>query len=372
MGEAERRVMTHSHQNLTVEPIEPSHEAFSGLSARLSSRAESVLREIVEQYLETGIPVGSHAVAQRLTPTMSSATIRNIMAELTRAGLLFSPHISAGRLPTDRGLRLFVDGLLQFGALAESERETINQRLSLKGRSMQDTLTEASSMLSGLSAAAGLVLAPKNDGVLKHIEFVSIGPGKALVILVAADSQVENRMIEVPPALPSSTLVEAGNYLNSLLGDVSLSGLRDRVTLSLKENKTQLDALTAYVVDNGLAAWDEPHSRLFVRGQANLLTNITELDKLSIIQMLFERLEAEETMLQLLELVQQSQSVRIYIGAESGFFGLSGMSMVVAPARNDQNRIVGATAVIGPTRLDYGRVLPVVDYTAQVIGRLLN
>ncbi|GBQ09535.1 heat-inducible transcriptional repressor HrcA [Swaminathania salitolerans] len=345
---------------------------FSNLPGGMNARSASILREIVEEYMETGGPVGSQTLAQRLTPSLSAATIRNVMAELTQAGLLFSPHVSAGRLPTEKGVRLFVDGLLQFGALDEIERARIATRLSVRGRSMQEMLTEASSMLSGLSAAAGLVLAPKGDGALKHIEFVALGPGKALVILVAADGQVENRVIETPPGLPPSALVEAGNYLNSLLGDVTLPVLRQRVSDDLAQNRSELDTLAASVIESGLATWDAQHGTLYLRGQGNLLTDITEIEKLATIQMLFERLEAQETMLQLLQLAQESEGVRIYIGAESGFFGMSGVSMVVAPARNEHDRIVGAIGVIGPTRLNYGRIVPVVDYTARVIGRLLS
>lgn len=338
----------------------------------LDARSAAVLREVVEQYVETGGPVGSRTLSQRLTPSLSPATIRSVMAELANAGLLFSPHTSAGRLPTDKGVRLFVDGLLQFGDLSEDERAHIAGRLELRGRSMQDTLAEASAMLSGLSSAAGLVMAPKSDAALKHIEFVALGPSRVLVILVGADGQVENRVIETPPGVPPSALVEAGNYLNARLGDITLVSLRQRVTEEMQASRHELDSLAASVIESGLAVWDENHGTLFLRGQGNLLTDITEIERLTTIQMLFERLETQETMLRLLQLAQDSEGVRIYIGAESGMFGMAGVSMVVAPARNENNRIVGAIGVIGPTRLNYGRIVPVVDYTAQVIGRLLG
>ncbi|AQS87862.1 heat-inducible transcription repressor [Neoasaia chiangmaiensis NBRC 101099] len=344
----------------------------NGLSHGLDSRAAAILREIVEQYVETGEPVGSRTLSQRLTPILSPATIRNVMADLTQAGLLFSPHVSAGRLPTEKGVRLFVDGLLQFGGLSEDDRQQIARRLEPRGRSVQDMLGEASAMLSGLSAAAGLVLAPKNDAALKHIEFVALGPSRVLVILVGANGQVENRVIETPPGVPPSALVEAGNYLNARLGDLTLAALRTRVSEEMQADRHELDALAANVIESGLATWDESHGTLFLRGQGNLLTDITEIERLTTIQMLFERLETQETMLRLLQLAQDSEGVRIYIGAESGLFGMSGVSMVVAPARNEAQRIVGAIGVIGPTRLNYGRIVPVVDYTAQVIGRLLG
>ncbi len=337
-------------------------------------RSASVLREIVEQYVATGEPVGSRTLSRRLPMALSPATIRNVMSDLTEAGLLFAPHTSAGRLPTERGLRLFVDGLLQTGSLAEDEREAIGRALEARGRSLEDTLVEASTMLAGLAGAAGLVLAPKSDGAVRHIEFVPLGPGRALVILVAADGQVENRVIEIPPGLPPSALTQAGNYLNARLSGCSLGELRRVVGADMAEDRTQLDALTTQVVEAGLATWtgEGRGGALIVRGQARLLSEVTGIESLAAIQTLFERLERQETMLRLLELAEESDGVRIYIGAESGLFGGTGVSMVVAPARNGADRIVGAIGVIGPTRINYGRIIPVVDYTARVIGRLLG
>src|SRR5689334_10074363 len=340
----------------------------------LDARSAAVLREIVEQYVETGEPVGSRTLSRRLPMSLSPATIRNVMADLTEAGLLFAPHTSAGRLPTEQGLRLFVDGLLHFGELAEDEREAITAALAASGRSLEDTLAEASSMLSGLSQAAGMVLAPKSEGAIRHIEFVPLGPGRALVVLVNADGHVENRVIEIPPGLPPSALQQAANYLYARLSGRSLAELRLIVAGQISANRTELDTLSAQVVEAGLATWTgegRPGS-LIVRGQARLLSDVTQIERLTAIQALFERLEAQETMLRLLELAEQSEGVRIFIGAESGLFGTSGVSMVVAPARNDGGRIVGAIGVIGPTRINYGRIIPVVDYTARVIGRLLG
>ena len=353
----------------------------AGFSARsnilppgLDARSAAVLREIVEEYVETGDPVGSRTLSRRLPMNLSPATIRNVMADLTEAGLLFAPHTSAGRLPTERGLRLFVDGLLQFGELGDEEREAISAALAASGRSLEDTLADASTLLSGLSDAAGLVLAPKSEGPLRHIEFVSLGTGRALVVLVNADGHVENRIIDIPPGLPPSALQRAGNYLNARLSGRPLSELRRVVADELAADRTQLDALTGQVVETGLATWsaEDRAGSLIVRGQARLLQDVTQIERLAAIQVLFERLETQETMLRLLELAENSEGVRIFIGAESALFGLSGMSMVVAPARNAAHRLVGAIGVIGPTRINYGRIIPVVDYTARVIGRLLG
>lgn len=348
--------------------------AASQLPQGLDQRSAAILREIVEQYVETGEPVGSRTLSKRLPIALSPATIRNVMADLTDAGLLFAPHTSAGRLPTDRGLRLFVDGLLQFGELAEDEREAISAALEASGRSLEDTLSEAGTMLSGLSSAAGLVLAPKSDGPVKHIEFVPLGVGRALVVLVSADGHVENRVIETPPGLPPAALQEAGNFLNARLTGRTLAELRAAVSEEMTLDRSSLDTLSAAVVEAGLATWagEGRSASLIVRGQARLLADVTEIERLTSIQRLFERLETEETILRLLELAEHSEGVRIFIGAESGLFGTSGVSMVVAPARNAQHRIVGAIGVIGPTRINYGRIIPVVDYTARVIGRLLG
>lgn len=359
---------------LTVpNPLDPFASHFTPPSA-LDPRSSAVLREIVEQYVETGEPVGSRSVALRLPTSLSPATIRAVMADLTEAGLLFAPHTSAGRLPTERGLRLFVDGLLQYGEVPEGERETISRALEANGRSLEGVLADTSLMLSGLSSAAGLVIAPKTEGAVRHIEFVPLGAGRAMVILVSADGQVENRVLEVPAGLPPSALTEAANYLNARLQGRSLAVLKRVVAEDLVADRTVLDDLTSQVVAAGLATWSDEGrgGSLIIRGQARLLADITQIEHLAAIQLLFERLENQETMLRLLELAESSAGVRIFIGTESGLFGTAGMSMVVAPARNAQDRIIGAIGVIGPSRINYGRVIPVVDYTARVIGRLLG
>ncbi|WP_426955282.1 heat-inducible transcriptional repressor HrcA [Muricoccus radiodurans] len=339
----------------------------------LDNRAAAILRQVVELYVETGEPVGSRTLSRRLPLTLSPATIRNAMADLEEAGLLYAPHTSAGRLPTERGLRLFVDGLLEFGDLTDEEREAIAARCAASGRSLQDTLAEAGQMLSGLAGAAGLVVAPKADSAIRHIEFVALGPGRALVVLVGERGHVENRVIEVPADLPAGALTQAGNYLNARLNGRTLEEARGLVTTEIAANRTALDALTNQVVQSGLATWaGGGGGSLILRGQSRLLQNLDQAQRVAEIQSLFDRLEAQETMLRLLELAQRGQGVQIFIGAESGVFDTAGLSMVVAPFRNGQERIVGAIGVIGPTRINYGRVIPVVDYTAQVIGRMLG
>ncbi len=346
-------------------------------ASALNLRSTAVLRELVEVYVATGEPVGSRTLSRRLPLNLSPASIRNVMADLEEAGLLYAPHTSAGRLPTQQGLRLFVDGLLEFGDLGQEERAEISARCAAHGRSLQDTLAEAGQMLSGLAGAAGLVVAPKGEAPLRHIEFVPLGPGRALVVLVQGDGRVENRVIEVPPGLPPSALVQAGNYLNARLSDLTLDETRANVTQEITANRSALDALTTQVVEAGMATWaggakGSEHGSLILRGQARLLENMENLTRVHEIQALFERLEAQETTLKLLELAQRGEGVQIFIGAESGLFSTAGLSVVVAPFRNAQEKIVGAIGVIGPSRINYGRVIPVVDYTARVIGRLLG
>ena len=351
----------------------PRSPTGSGTAERLNGRSATILRQLVELYVETGEPVGSRTLSRRLPLALSPATIRNAMADLEEAGLLFAPHTSAGRLPTQRGLRLFVDGLLEFGQLSEVEREAIAARCAASGRSLQDTLGEASRMLSGLAGAAGLVLAPKAESAVRHIEFVALGPGRALVVLVGESGQVENRVIEVPAGLPAGSLGQATNYLNARLNGRTLAEALDQVSVDIAGNRTALDALTTQVIEAGLATWaGGGGGSLILRGQSRLLENLDHVARVDEIRTLFDRLEAQETMLELLELVQRGEGVQIFIGAESGFFDSAGLSMVVAPFRNGQEQIVGAVGVVGPTRINYGRIIPVVDYTAQVIGRLLG
>lgn len=357
----------------TTPPPRATPAASTPASPGLDGRSAAILRQIVELYVETGEPVGSRTLSRRLPVALSPATIRNAMADLEEAGLLYAPHTSAGRLPTDRGLRLFVDGLLEFGDLTDEEREAIAARCAASGRSLQETLGEAGRMLSGLAGAAGLVLAPKTDAAVRHVEFVALGPGRALVVLVGEGGRVENRVIEVPTGLPAGSLAQATNYLNARLGGRTLEDTRAEVAAEIAAHRTTLDSLTEQVISAGLATWSGGDGGgLILRGQSKLLQDVDHAARVAEIGALFDWLEAQETMLRLLELVQGGEGVRIFIGAESGLFDTAGVSMVVAPFRDGRERIVGAVGVVGPTRLNYGRIIPVVDYTARVIGRLLG
>lgn len=340
----------------------------------LNERSREIFREIVDAYMDTGEPVGSRTISRRLSTTLSPATIRNVMADLEEAGLLFAPHTSAGRLPTEAGMRLFVNGLMEVGRLSDADREVLEARLTGDARTLDAMLQEAGTLLSGLARCAGLVLAPAGSSVaIKHLEVISLGPGRALVVLVTEGGQVENRVIDVPHGLPPSALREASNFLNAQLAGETLGEARERVLAELDSHRHEIDALAARVVEAGLADWGgETGSALIVRGQSHLLEDVTALEDLERIRSLFDALETREQALKLLELVGQGRGVQIFIGADNHLFRLSGCSMVVAPYRDSRERLVGAIGVIGPTRINYARIIPMVDYTAQVVGRLIG
>ncbi len=340
----------------------------------LNERSREVLRHIVDAFVETGAPIGSRTLSRRLGLDLSPATIRNVMADLEELGLLFAPHTSAGRLPTDLGLRLCVHGLLEHGNLTSEERRHIESQCAASGRSLSEVLEEATSMLSELSHCAGLVAAPNAQAPFKHIEFVSLGPGRAMVVMVSSTRLEENRIIDVPLGLPASSLVEASNYLSSRLVGRTLLESAFEIRMELQEHRAELDELTSKVVEQGVATWSGEGKTgvLIVRGQAQLLEDVNAIEDLERIRMLFSALETKEALLSLLDLAETAEGVQIFIGAENELFGLAGCSMVVAPYGNNRQRLVGAIGVIGPTRIDYARIIPMVDYTAKVIGRLVG
>ena len=340
----------------------------------LNERSREIFRLIVDGYVQTGEPIGSRTLSRLLGQNLSPATIRNVMADLEEAGLLYAPHTSAGRLPTEAGLRLFVNGLLEIGNLAEDERHSIESLCAARGQSLAQALEEATTALSGLSHCAGVVVVPKQERPLKHIEFVHLGPGRALVVLVTEDGLVENRVLEVPLGLMPSTLVSAANFLNSRLIGRTIEEARGEIDQEIGSHKAQLDEVTSRVVSSGLACWagGEGASALIVRGQANLLEDVTALADLERLRSLFEMLETKETVLRLLDASKKAEGVQIFIGAESHLFGVAGCSLIIAPYQNSRERVIGAIGVIGPTRINYARIIPMVDYTAKVIGRSIG
>jgi heat-inducible transcriptional repressor len=343
--------------------------------SELNDRSREILRLVVEAFVETGEPVGSRTLSRRLQQKLSPATVRNVMADLEDSGLLYAPHTSAGRLPTDAGLRLFVDGILELGNLSEGDRRAIEERCSASGKSVTQVLEEASDLMSGLSKCAGLVFAPKTDQRLKHIEFVPIGPGRGLVVMVTETGLVENRVIDLPMGLPASTLNEATNFLSAKLAGKTLEETRQTVSAEIREKKAQIDELTAKVVEAGLATWSDATSGdgvLIVRGQSNLLNDVQAMTDLEHIRALFSALEAKENMLRLLDAAEIAEGVQIFIGSGSNLFSMTGCSMIVSPYLGEDERVIGAIGVVGPTRMNYARIIPMVDYTSKVVGRLLG
>lgn len=347
----------------------------------LNARSREIFRKVVDAYVATGEPVGSRTISRRLDEQLSPATIRNIMADLEEAGLLYAPHTSAGRLPTEAGLRLYVDGLLEVGGLAEDERRAIESSLAGSGRNVEAVLAEASTAISGLSRYAGLVVAPTVEKPFRHVEFVPLSPGRALVVLVTGDGMVENRVVEIPLGMPASLLVEAGNYLTTRLAGRSFNDSMQLIQREIEEGKTQLDVLSERLVSQGIATWAGDRQQdggfLLVRGQAHLLEDVTNIADLERIRGLFELLETKRNVLKLVELTQVAKGVQIFIGRENELFGLSGCSMVVAPYRapmsdGRQSSVVGAIGVLGPTRMNYARIIPIVDYTARLVSRMLG
>lgn len=358
-----------------------SHDVPIGASqvslAALNERSREIFRSIVESYLATGEPVGSRNLSRILPITLSPASVRNVMSDLEQLGLVFAPHTSAGRLPTELGLRFFVDALMQVGDLTEDNRRSIEAQVAGAGggKSMEAVLTEASQMLSGLTRSAGVVLTAKADTRLKHIEFVRLEPERALAVLVGEDGQVENRVLNVPAGLPASALTEAGNFLNAHIRGKTLSELRAEIEAALAQGQAELDQLTQKIIAAGLASWsggDTAARQLIVRGHANLLEDLHALEDLERVRSLFDALEAQRGVIDLLGRAERGDGVRIFIGSENKLFSLSGSSTIVAPYRDDAGRIVGVIGVIGPTRLNYARIIPMVDYTARVVSRLLS
>jgi heat-inducible transcriptional repressor len=342
---------------------------------QLNERSREIFRQIVESYLATGEPLGSRNLSRLITVPLSPASVRNVMQDLEELGLIYAPHTSAGRLPTELGLRFFVDALMQVGELSDKERGTIEGQVAAAGQSVEDVLTQASGLLSGLTRAAGVVLTAKANVRLKHIEFVRLEPTRALVVLVADDGQVENRVVNLPIGLPSSALIEAANFLNAHARGKTLNEAKAEMEGALEASRAELDQLTQKIVAAGLASWSGGASddrKLIVRGQANLLEDLKALDDLERVRLLFDDLETKRGVADLLGRAEQGEGVRIFIGSENKLFSLSGSSTVMAPYRDGSGRMVGVLGVIGPTRLNYARVIPMVDYTAKVVSKLLS
>jgi len=340
----------------------------------LNDRSREVFRRVVEAYLETGAPVGSRTLTRSLSEKVSAATIRNVMQDLEFLGLLGSPHVSAGRVPTQAGLRMFVDGLLEVGDLAGEDREKIDNTLGDNKGDVGALLDRVGAALSGVTRGASLVLTPKHEAPIRHIEFVSLGPDRALVVLVFADGHVENRIFQPPLGQTPSSMREAANFINAIAEGKTLSELGRAIAKEIAARRQEIDVLARALVESGMAVWQdqgETTERLIVRGRSNLLAD-AEAQDLERIRTLFDDLERKRDIADFLELAEGGEGVRIFIGSENKLFSLSGSSLVVSPYMNADRKIIGAVGVIGPTRLNYGRIVPIVNYTAQLVGRLMT
>ncbi|MBR1216778.1 heat-inducible transcriptional repressor HrcA [Bradyrhizobium sp. U87765 SZCCT0131] len=345
--------------------------------AQLNERSRDIFRQIVESYLATGEPVGSRNISRLITLPLSPASVRNVMSDLEALGLIYAPHTSAGRLPTELGLRFFVDALMQVSEPGDSERQSIEAQLAAMNRaqSVEAALEEALTRLSGLSRSAAVVLTAKSNVRLKHIEFVRLEPTQALVVLVAEDGQVENRVLALPPGVPASALTEASNFLNAHIRGKTLAETRAELETALAQSRSELDALTQKVVAAGIASWSggaTDERRLIVRGHANLLGDLHAMEDLERVRNLFDDLETKRGVIDLLGRAENADGVRIFIGSENKLFSLSGSSTIVAPYQDGAGHIVGVLGVIGPTRLNYARVIPMVDYAARVVSQMLG
>jgi heat-inducible transcriptional repressor len=341
----------------------------------MNDRSREVFQRVVEGYLQSGGPVGSRTLTQSLSENLSAATVRNVMQDLEYLGLLDSPHVSSGRIPTQMGLRLFVDGLLEVDGLAITDREKLDGTLSENPKDISATLDKIGSALSGITQGASLVLSPKQESEIEHVEFVSLAHDRALVVLVFSNGHVENRLFKPPLGQTPSSLKEAANFLNSIMQGRTLVEAKQIIQIEISVRRQELDSLAAELVENGLVFWEakgERQERLIVRGRANLLESEAEEEELNRIRLLFNDLERKQDIAEFLNLTEQSDGVRIFIGSENKLFSLSGSSLVVSPYMNSDKKVIGAVGVIGPTRLNYGRIVPIVDYTAQLVGKLIT
>ena len=339
----------------------------------LTDRARDVFRVVVENYLASGTPVGSRTIAQGSGLNLSPASIRGVMQDLEELGLLAAPHTSAGRMPTERGLRLFVDGMMHALEPSAEERAAIEARVVQPGP-VEEALAATTAALSGLSACAGLVLVPKREARLRQLGFVRLADDRALAVLVAEDGSVENRVVAVPQGTPASALHEAANYVSAMLAGLTLGEARARIEREIAAERAAIDHRLAALIEQGLAVWSEDGDRrpvLIVRGQARLLDAAAAAD-LDRVRELLDDLEGKQEIAGLLERAGEADSARIFIGAENNLFALTGSSVIARPFRGADGRLVGVVGVIGPTRLNYARIVPMVDFTAAALARMMQ
>lgn len=344
----------------------------------LDDRSREIFRRLVETYLDNGDPVGSRTLSRQLEGKLSPASIRNVMQDLELLGLIAAPHVSAGRIPTQQGLRLFLDGFLQIGDIDPEEQRLIEDALTEEDRGIEQLLGEASAALSGLSHCAGLVLSPKRDAPIDHVEIAPLSDGRAMAVIVMKDGSVENRLFAMPAGMTGSAIEQATNFLNAHLRGMTLPEARSALARKIDARKAELDSASQSLIESGLAEWsnadhgNKETGNLIVRGLSNLLKDAHAAEEIDTIRHLFDDLERQQNLANILELAEGGEGVRVFIGAESKLFSHSGSALVISPYMDSNRKIVGALGVIGPTRLNYARILPIVDYTARMVGKLVD
>ena len=345
------------------------------LNEDLDDKKKIVLNQIIDSYLIDGAPVGSKTLSNKSEEMASSSSLRNIMSQLEVMGLIYSPHVSSGRLPTEKGLRLYVDNLLAFQTIYNENDNLFLKDLNNAGqRGPKELLSEASASLSGMSSHAGIVVVPKTEKDLKHIEFVRLSKEKALVVLIDSIGSVENRIITIDEGTPDMTFEMAGNYLNSKINGQNIDELRTKINLDIKKRKNEIDSLAAGLISKGLAIWANDHSdsSLIIHGHDKLLDDVQAIEDLEKIKSLFSTLGNQELSIQLLEDIASASGVKIFIGSENRLFEGTGCSLIIAPIQTYEQKVFGALGVIGPKRMNYSKIISMVDYTSQIVSKLLN
>ena len=344
------------------------------LYLELSDKSKKIFKSVIESYLESGDPIGSKTLSKKLGFNFSASAIRSIMASLQKEGLLFAPHVSAGRLPTDKGMRYFVDGLLEFGRLSKSECETIKNQCQSTGASFEDVLDEASKMLSGLSNCASFVVAPKYQNKIKHIEFIRLSSNQIMSIVANENGLVENRILDSTSNYDESTLKQVSNYLNSKYSGKTIDEIKKIISNEIENSQLELNKISQKLVEEGIIKlvpnFEAPY--IFLHGQSSLLEDEIIAKDLDRMRTIFDDIENKSNFLSILESTNKGKGVQIFIGAKNLLFNHSGLSMVLAPYINNEQKIIGAIGVIGPMRINYARIVPLVDYTSKVIGKILS
>jgi len=337
----------------------------------LTDRSRQILEAIIEDYIQTAEPVGSRTITRRHGLSLSPATVRNVMADLEEMGFLVSPHTSAGRVPTDKAYRLYVDSLVRLNRIAREEREEIRRRCSLTGKDIGEVLKETSRTLSSISHYMGIVMAPRfTANIFRHMEFIKLSGKKILAILVSQCGTVQNKIIETDDDLKIDDLNRMSNYLNDFLQGLTIAQVKKRILDEMQEDKVRYDTLMTKALELSRQTLEDGEIEVFIEGQANILDQ-PEFADVAKMKDIIRAFEEKGQLLALLERCVVAEGVQIFIGSESHLNRMKGMSLVTATYVTGKNT-VGILGVIGPTRMGYSKIIPIVDYTAKQVSRLLE